>query len=115
MVSKEIKEIMKMLESHNRRILALEGKNPKLKKTKDTTWYKPDSTIAKIVGLIQQGFFKQPKNMTEIIMKLKTKDYHLKSSDLTLPLRKIVRKGLLEKTKEVSGGKMSKIWVYINV
>ena len=85
------------------------------KNSKDNEkWYKEGSTISKIVTLIDEGFFKIPKNIINIIEELKSRDYHLKPSDLTLPLRKIVRKNLLNRTKTLQGGSKSKIWHYVN-
>lgn len=107
--------IIKILQGHEKRISALEKKSaPKITlKAKTKNWYKSGSTIEKIVILIGEGFFNKPKSLKEIISKLETKDYHLKASDLTLPLRKVVRKGLLRKTKEMLGGIISKNWLYV--
>jgi len=106
------KEINKILKNHEQRILFLEKGNASKKTLKTESWYKPESTIGKIIGLINEGFFINPKGLKEIIDRLKEKDFHLKASDLTLPLRKIVRKKLLEKTKKLPNGKMSKTWLY---
>ena len=107
------RKIIKTLKNHEKRISALENKcvvrvAPKLK-----NWYKPGSTIEKIIILIREKFFNKPRNLTEIISELKTKDYHLKASDLTLPLRRIVRKGLLGKTKKMPNSTISKKWLYV--
>jgi hypothetical protein len=75
-------------------------------------WYKQGSTIDKILKLDKEHFFNTPKTISEIIKELKSKDYHLKASDLTLPLRKIVRKNILKKTKENQDGSESKNWMY---
>lgn len=82
------------------------------KKSKTEDWYKPGSTIHKIITLIENGAFDKPISISSIVEKLKTMDYHLKSSDLTLPLRKIVRNGLLKKTKDKEDGSKSKNWLY---
>jgi hypothetical protein len=111
------RKIIKILQDHEKRISALEVKNASkiTLKAKMKNWYRPGSTIEKIVILIEEGLFNKPKSLKEIISKLKTKDYHLKASDLTLPLRKIVRKGLLKKTKEMPDGIISKKWLYVKV
>ncbi len=85
--------------------------SPKEDKSKDKSWFKPNSTIAKITELINEGFLDQNKTIKEIIDKLQSKDYHFKASDLTLPLRKIVRKGLLNKVK--SPDKKQTKWSYV--
>lgn len=105
-------EIKKILGNHEKRISALEGR--KTVKTDNTvkTWYKKGSTIEKIILLIEEGFFSESRSISNIISELKTKDYHLKASDLTLPLRKIVRKGLLTRTKRNDDGSPSKNWLY---
>lgn len=112
---KNLKEISKMLQDHERRLTALEGKRHSSSPGKEKSWYKPGSTIEKIVGLISGKFFNKPRTISDIISELKTKDYHLKSSDLILPLRKIVRKGLLKKTKKHADGTVSKNWLYVKV
>ena len=112
---KNQKEINKILQDHEQRISALENKGISKKVLGTESWYKPGSTIGKIVALIKEGFFKDPKGLKEIISRLKEKDYHLKASDLTLPLRKMVRKGLLRKTKQLPGGVVSKKWLYVKV
>ncbi len=78
-----------------------------------STWYKKGSTIEKVIGLINEKFFDKNRILNDIVEQLKTKDFHLKPSDLTLPLRKIVRKGLLKRTKDLPDGTKSKQWTYI--
>lgn len=81
--------------------------------TQGPSGYKKRSTVEKILSLAEEGFFKQPRGIKEIIGKLKEKDYHFKASDLTLPLRNIVRKGKLKKIKDAVNGQKSKVWKYI--
>jgi uncharacterized protein (UPF0335 family) len=108
-------KIFKILQDHEKRLAALEGKKFAKTKEKAKTWYKQGSTIEKIILLIEEGFFNIPHTIKEIIAELKTKDYHMKASDLTLPLRKIVRKGLLKKIKRNADGSPSKNWLYMKV
>lgn len=108
---KDLKEINKILQDHERRLSILEKKEEIVDKKE--SWYKSGGTADKLVKLISEGFFNKPKNLTEIISELETKDYHLKASDLTLPLRRIVRKGLLRKTKKMADGTISKKWLYV--
>ncbi len=105
-------EIKKILENHEKRISILEGRKTAKTDNGVKTWYKKGSTIERIVLFINEGFFSESRSMSNIISELKTKDYHLKSSDLTLPLRKIVRKGLLKRTKKTDDGSPSKNWLY---
>lgn len=116
MTLSELQEIKNKLEEHEKRIRLLEGKKISRSpyKTKEK-WYNPGSTIDKILLLIEEEFFNIPHSIGEIVSELKTKDYHLKSSDLTLPLRNIVRKGLLKKTKTKSDSSSSNFWLYVKV
>jgi len=108
----EFKKVFKILADHERRIALIEGKGAVKTKMKTRTWYRAGSTTEKIMMLLSAGFFNEPKSISEIIEKLKTKDFYLKPSDLTLPLRKIVRKGLLSRTKQRADGSKSKRWLY---
>lgn len=110
----EASKIFRMLKNHEKRISALE-KRPIKTGSKIKTWYKSGSTIEKIILLIEEGFFRIPRTIGEIISELKTKDYHLRAPDLTLPLRKVVRKELLKKTKINADGSQSKNWLYVKV
>lgn len=110
-------EINVRFEAIEKRLDILEGKKKIVQAgqtdDKDKTGYRKGSTIDKIIILVNEGFFNKPKTITEIIVELKSKDYHLKASDLTLPLRRIVRKNILERTKKYSDGSESKNWMYI--
>lgn len=106
------REINKVLQNHEQRISALERLGIPKKVLEAESWYRPGSTIEKIIMLIKEGFLNNPKGLKEIISRLEEKDFHLKASDLTLPLRKIVRNGLLKKTKQLPDGTMSKNWLY---
>lgn len=113
METKNESKILRILEDHEQRIRSLEGKKELKSASKIKVWYKRGGTIEKIVLLIEGGFFNIPHGISEIISELKTKDYHLKPADLTLPLRRIVRKGLLTRTKKRADGTTSKNWLYI--
>jgi len=88
---------------------------PAVKTSSVTSWYQKGSTIEKIWSLNEDSFFDQPKTIKEIVGKLREKDYHFKASDLTLPLRNIVRNGKLRKTKDLPNGQKSKNWIYVKV
>lgn len=113
MDKKEFRQIIVKLDDHEKRISALEKGGVSKRVLKTEVWYKSGSTIEKIIILIKEGFFNHPKSLKDIISDLKGKDFHLKASDLTLPLRKVVRKGLLRKTKQLPSGTISKNWLYI--
>lgn len=112
---KSLKEINNILQDHERRLAILEGKKRVDNTKKEQFWYEPGSTIEKIANLISENFFNEPRTIGDITSELKTKDFHLKASDLTLPLRKVVRKGLLRKTKKCADGTLSKKWLYAKV
>ncbi|MCX6777704.1 MAG: hypothetical protein NT157_02355 [Candidatus Micrarchaeota archaeon] len=115
LTEERIKRIEEIVAKHEKRILLLEGKSTTHTSPKEKTWYKPGSTIEKIVNLRIEGFFNSEHTIAEIINEFKTRDYHLKASDLTLPLRRIVRKGLLKKTKKRADGTTSGKWLYVKV
>ena len=110
----DLKLILETLERLDKRISLLEGKQllTQKAKAKSQSWYKPGSTIDKIITLVNENFFDKTKSIGEIAQHLKTKDFHLSASDLTLPLRKIVRKGILTKTKTRTDGSPSSKWLY---
>lgn len=112
---KNLKEINKIIQNHELRLIALEGKKKTTIIRKEESWYKSGSTIEKVVNLISEKFFNEPRTIGDIVSELKIKDFHLKASDLTLPLRKIVRKELLKKTKKYADGSVSKKWLYVKV
>ena len=112
---KSLKELNKIVQDHERRLATLEGTRKTSPTKKTASWYKSGSTIAKVVNLISERFFNKPQTIGDIVSELKAKDFHLKASDLTLPLRKIVRKGLLRKTKKYADGTISKKWLYVKV
>lgn len=85
----------------------------KLQKAGTKNWYNPGTTVEKIINLANEGFFDKPETITDIIEELKSKDFHYKSTDLTLPLRKIVRNNVIKKTKNLPDGTISKQWTYI--
>ena len=83
------------------------------KKTKNIGSFRPGTTADKIINLFEEGFFDRNKTISDIVDQLKSKDYHYKSTDLTLPLRRVVRSGMLKKTKDLSDGSKSSQWTYI--
>lgn len=82
-------------------------------KTRQKGTIRSGSTNEKVIKLIEENFFNINRTITEIVNELKTKDYHFKSADLTMPLRTLVRSGRLKKTKELPDNKKSKYWTYV--
>jgi len=106
-------EITRRFEAIEKRLDLIEGTPMKDVSTKaEKKWYKKGSTIHKILLLVEEDFFDNPKTIAKTINEFQSKDYHLKASDLTLPLRKIVRKGILKKTKTNKDNSLSKKWMY---
>jgi hypothetical protein len=117
-------ETKKLIENHEERIKTLEellSSKTRIKGNRATEhergqirearadsklWYKPDSTVAKLIGLVSDGFFDEPKTLSEVTVQFAAKDYHYKLSDLTLPVRQLVRRGVLR--REQRKGK----WAY---
>lgn len=65
-----------------------------------------------ILTLKARSFFRQPKLMRELIEELKSMDYHFKASNLTDPLRRLVRNGALRKVKGDKVGRNTRKWAY---
>lgn len=57
--------------------------------------------------LIEESFFKTPKNVKEILTELKERDHHLKNSDMPPYLRIFMREKRLRRQKQIpsEGGK----------
>ena len=109
-------DIIKMVQDHERRISALENKRAGAlsrghasSAIENKSWYKKDSTIAKLIGLLNEGFFDTHRTLADQVKQFETKDYHFKAADLTLPVRRLVRRNMLKREK--IGGK----WAYIKV
>ena len=94
-----------------------EGKNKNVKiKSKSTKPpYKQGSVSDRLVKLIDNGFFDDNKTVNDMIEELKSQDYHYKRSELDTPLRRIVRKGLLKRTKTLQDGTTSKKLTFVKV
>ncbi len=110
----QLDEILAVLQEHEKRISILEGKKTKATPLTDVG-FKPGSTADKIMSLIGEGFFDQPRTIGEMISEFKAKDYHFKASDLTLPLRKLVHGGLLKRSKINADGSPSANWLFVKV
>lgn len=104
-------ETQNMLEDHERRLSALERRismiEADLKQTVPDTAIggktklsgKKISNAAKLSKLITDGFFDERRTLNDMVSHFKSMDYHFKQSDLTMPLRRLVRKDLLRREK----------------
>lgn len=108
----KLEDMKMLLKNHENRIAKLESKQKPIARLTTKSWYNAGSTVEKILSLLDTGFFNSPRTIADIIEELKSKDFHFKASDLTLPLRKIVRKGVLDKTKKKTDGTVSSRWMY---
>lgn len=111
----DLSEIRATLREHEKRITALESRKASKRKRETKSWYRPGSTVHKVVNFVEVGFFDHPRSLKEIVSELKTRDYHFNSSDLTLPLRRIVHKQILKRTKINADGSPSKHWLFVRV
>ncbi|HVC58024.1 MAG TPA: hypothetical protein VND15_00940 [Candidatus Acidoferrales bacterium] len=110
-------ETKQRFEENEKRISILESMLSSAKKitantypnTEGKMWYKPGSTVGKLVGLINEGFFDTHKTLNEVTAQFATKDYHFRLSDLTLPTRQLVRHGMLRREK------IKEKWAYIKI
>ncbi len=75
--------------------------------------FKKGSVADNLNQLIESGYFDQNRTIRDMIDELKSKDVHYEPSDLTRPLRTLVRSGRLKKTKNLPDGTKSKKWTYI--
>lgn len=80
----------------------------------EDTPYQEDSLAYNILKCVEEGFFNNPRNSSDILAELERKAVTCKSEDsLTRPLRSLVQDGYLERKKqENSEGK--KVWHYIS-
>jgi hypothetical protein len=60
--------------------------------------------------LIKQGFFGNQRNLGDVQKALEEKGYHYPASSLSPTLLRLVRSGVLKRTKHVKGEK--EVWVY---
>jgi len=100
-VAEEMAEIRRMLESHERRIGALEASSERdaTKKRSSSSSSKPSITDH-IEGLKAEGFFDKPKPLGEIVKRLAQGSYHYPQQSLTGPLQRAVRQKVLGRVKK---------------
>jgi len=60
---------------------------------------KPRGLTGEIFGLIQEGFFNEPRSLSEIQEKLRAEGIKKNSSELMRPLLQLIKKKFLERNK----------------
>lgn len=98
------REIQKILENHEQRISKLEDV---LKKEPRKAVRKKKSITDLFIELKEEGFFKQPRYLKDIVDKLASRGYYYQQSSLSAPLQRAVRNRILGRIKRE--GK----WAYI--
>jgi len=72
---------------------------------------KPASSLSERVGLLaEEGFFAQPRGLSEIQSKLAEHGWHYAQHNLSTPLVRLVRQRTLRRLQVSDGGK--KVWKY---
>lgn len=82
------------------------GSNQNVRKEKSRHTTKMDV----FMGLIKGGFFKDSKNLGDVQKALEEKGYHYPVTSLSPTLLRLVRRGLLGRTKQIKDEKET--WVY---
>lgn len=80
-------------------LLELEGLNFPLASKGKTMSTSLRGLTGEIFNLIQEGFFNQPKDLSEIREKLKAEGIKKNSSELMRPLLQLIRKKFLKRNK----------------
>jgi hypothetical protein len=95
----EIEELRKILKDHEKRISKLESLQI-TSKPAEKQKPKTRKTVADLLlELKNEGFFKQPKNLSSIVDRLAQKNYKVSFGDLTRPLARLVRSDILQREK----------------
>ena len=105
---KDLKEINKILQNHERRISILENSTGKIKKptTKDTKHLLSDH----LIELRDDGFFSQPKTAEETHRKL-TGKYPCELNRVAVALLRLAKRKELRKASKAINGKKYKAYV----
>ena len=73
---------------------------------------KPAGTTSRILSLIDEGFFDQPRSLAEIRETLADKGFHYRLEDLGTPLTRMVQRKHLRRSQASFRGKQ--VWRYSN-
>lgn len=112
-MSEKVSELKKKIESHEKRILALEKalNQQQLRvpeeKPNNTTNFK--GLIGGIRFIVSKGFLNSPKSVKEIQEELKKEGYHYGE----LSVDKILRVNLMQKQKALTRVREDNIWKYV--
>ena len=81
---------------------------------KKGSWQKRDGTTARLLGLVEEGFFGQPRSLGEIRSALAERGWHYQVEALGTPVTRLVQSKhkYLRRTQVSEGAK--KIWKYSN-
>ena len=67
-------------------------------------------TTARLLALLEEGFFAQQRSLAQIRAVLAERGWHYRLEDLGTPVTRLVRRRVLRRTQVLDGGK--KIWWY---
>ena len=80
-------------------------------RTKQPAAARPRSSLADRIGsLAEEGFFREPRGLSEVQAKLAEHGWHYPQQNLSTPLIRLVRKRVLRRLQGAEGGK--KVWKY---
>ncbi len=71
-------------------------------------------TLAWLTDLHEEGFFKEPKSLKEIVQELSNRSHRLKSTDLTWPLQKLCHDKKLRRNQQVPAEGSRKVFHWYN-
>ncbi len=106
---KDLKEISKVLQDHERRISALEKPTGKVKKT--IVKSSKQSLSDHIIELRDDGFFSQPKTAEETHTKFSGK-YHCELDRVAMALLRLAKRKELRKASKTANNKKYKAYVW---
>jgi hypothetical protein len=73
---------------------------------------RPGGTTSRLLSLLEEGFFDQPRSLAEIKQDLAEKGFHYRLEDIGTPLARLVRRRHLRRSQATVGRK--KVWRYSN-
>jgi len=91
----DIDKIKQILDDHENRIKLLEGTSKLISSKSPKVEKKSSGVFDYLMDLKEEGFFDEPKLLKEIVQELARRGYHYKSTSLTNPLQRALRKNRL--------------------
>lgn len=79
------------------------AKKVKKRNSKTTGKSNKDGPQSQVKALIDEGFFKKPKTLSEVKTELGTRGFHIPLTHLSAPLVRLCRQKFLRRSKESSG------------